>query len=775
MFMRFSKLALVAGAFAGASGQLAAAQEAPALQPAPIVDGDSDEIIVTAQKREQNLRDVPMSVSVLSGAELSELGVDGPADLARVVSGFTYQNTASGTPVFTIRGIGLYDDGIGTAPTVSVYVDEVPLPYLVMTPAAGLDVARVEVLKGPQGTLFGQNSTGGAINYIAARPTSEFEGGLDLSYGRFEEFQADGFLSIPVSDTLGIRVSGRHEARGPWQVSQTRPDDELGRRDFSAGRILVDWQPSDALSVQFNANGWIDRSDTLASRFVGFNLTLPSPPGYTESLIAIGGRAFAPDDNRVADWDAGVDYGRDDWLYQLSARADWSISPTLTLTSITAHTEFSTDSTTDQDGTEFNNFQSTTVGDVESFFQELRLSGDFPFGNFTVGLNYQDDDINQADMNRYLGSNSGVGPFRYQFFDNQTDQQVQTSAVFASLDIPLTETLSAEFGARYTSQERDYQGCLRDAGDGALAAGIAFVPTLTGGAYDPAPPGGCVSLDSNFERVDIVTDSLDEDNLSWRAGLNWRPSANSLIYGNVTRGFKGGVYTALPAVFTEQLQPVTQEQVTAYEIGTRTTLFGGAADLTLAGFYYDYQDKQILGVGLFPIFQQLPQLQNIPETSVRGVEAAVVARPFEGLRVRAGATYVDSSVDASYPTVDADANPVDIQGESFPNTPEWQGVGDVEYTFPLQANLEGYVGGSFSYRSEAQSAFGENPTYVIDAYILVDLRAGLASNDGRWSLEVWGRNVFDEYYWTNVYHAVDAISQAPGLPATYGVTVRTNF
>lgn len=150
------------------------------------------EIIVTAQKRSERLRDVPLSITAATGDQLARRGISGPADLERIATGFTYRQSQNGTPVFTIRGIGFYSEQAAVAPTVTIYQDQVPLPYARMTEGAALDIDRVEVLKGPQGTLFGQNSTAGAVNYVAAKPTDTLKAGFNLSYGRFNQIDADG-------------------------------------------------------------------------------------------------------------------------------------------------------------------------------------------------------------------------------------------------------------------------------------------------------------------------------------------------------------------------------------------------------------------------------------------------------------------------------------------------------------------------------------------------------------------------------------------------------
>jgi len=237
-----------------------AADSVPAIEE----NSDSSVIVVTAQKRSERLTDVPLSIAAASGDELARKGITDTAQLTKLVTGFAYQQGSYGTPVFSIRGIGYYDLAVLGGPTVAAYVDQVPLPLSSMTRGATLDLERVEVLKGPQGTLFGQNSTGGAINYIAAKPTDELAAGFEIGYGRFNEVTADAFVSGPLTDTLRARVAVRQESMGGWQRSMTRPGDTLGKKRFYNGRLLLDWQPTETLQFELNVSGWQDRSDIPA-------------------------------------------------------------------------------------------------------------------------------------------------------------------------------------------------------------------------------------------------------------------------------------------------------------------------------------------------------------------------------------------------------------------------------------------------------------------------------------------------------------------------------
>ena len=772
---------------ASASGlTLALATMAQAQETGAAESTGVDEIIVTAQKRAERLIDVPLSITAASGEQLSKLGVSNTEDLEKVAPGFTFQRSSFGTPVFQIRGIGFYDTSVGASPTVSLYVDQVPLPYSSMARGAAFDLERVEVLKGPQGTLFGQNSTGGAINYIAAKPTRDVSAGFTLDYGRFNETNVQAHVSGPITNTLTARVAGRYEYRDGWQVGYEpndsrlgkAPGDRLGKRRFYTGRFLLNWTPSDRLDVEFNANGWRDGSETQAAQYRGFNPVQPLNPFNANVYAAFAPLDIMPQEPRLAGWDAGRDYGRDDHFYQFALRGNYAISDTVTLTAISALSRYREISLVDIDGVAFPDYTNTRRARIESFSQELRLAGDSGRVRWMVGGNYARD-LTFERQNNLLGStNAGLGPLRYNAVELRNDQRIRTWAAFASLDYALTDQLTVQASARYTTQDRSYEGCLADPDtDGRFAFAFATAFGI------PARPGGCVTQAAPPPAPptlppSIVSD-LDQDNLSWRAGLNWKPGPDTLIYANVTKGYKAGGYSLLPAVFASQLDPVTQESVLAYEAGFKTAAADNRVQISGAVFYYDYRDKQVLGSANIVPFGNLPKLINVPESRVVGAEANLTLEPVDGLRFSGGVTYVDSKVKIDPPNaVDAYGNATTYVGSPFPNTPRWQGVADAEYRFRAGDSHFLSFGASVRARSRADAVFNgsllpppADTPLKIPGYALLDLRAGVESADGTWRFTLWGRNVTNRYYILNNAHLVDTGAVLTGMPATYGMTL----
>lgn len=777
-----------------------------ALSPALAQDQDTDKaeqefgntIVVTAQKREERLNEVPMSVTAASGEQLIRLGIEDTADLVKIASGLTFNTTAYGAPVFTIRGVGFQDTALASSPTVSVYVDEITRPFSIQAAGAALDVQRVEILKGPQGTLFGQNATGGAINYVANKPTFTTEGRIQVGFSRFDRIDAEGVISGPLSETLAYRVAARYVTSGPWQRSYTR-DAELGDRNEFDARASLLWEPSSSASFLLSGSLRLDRSDTQAPQLFRITIQNPQTPLDPDYLSY----PSAPRDNRAADWSdcinnspfedpAGcVPLRRNTEYYTINLRGDVDISDTLTLTSLTSYQDFDRFEPLELDGTTFRNYESVQMGFLKTFYQELRLSGDLGgSGNWIVGANYQYDDTVDTLLQSYSDSSSAqifglpLGPTQ-----PLNEQKINTYAVFGNAEYSFG-TVTFHAGARYTKQTRDFRGCGQDGGDGSWALISQAIQNLliTGDPFvnstfpDPSQgpginvgPGGCGTTGPAPTFLpEYVIDSLDEDNVSWRAGVKWQANSDLLIHGNVSRGYKAGAFPTAATARSVQLIPAVQESLLAYELGLKATLAGGRVQLDAATFLYDYSDKQIRGFLLDPVFGPLAALVNVPQSKVSGFEASMSATPIDGLTLRGSVSYIDSEIQGGFSNFNYLGQFQNFSGEPFPHTPEWQGNGDVEYRFDATDNYEAFLGANVAFRSETNAGFGQLPELIIENYTLIDLRAGLESDV--WRFQVWGKNVTDKYYFTETTRLFgDSLVRYAGQPATYGVTVGYKF
>jgi len=742
----------------------------------PSNGGELQEIVVTAEKRSEPINDVPMSITPATGAQLAKMGITDAGELTKVVPGFTYQETAFGVPVYSIRGIGFVDASMGADPAVTVYVDQVALPYLLMAKGATLDLERVEVLKGPQGTLFGQNSTGGAVNYIAAKPTDQFHAGVTASYGRFDDVDVTAFVSGPIADTLSARVAIRHESADGWQYSMTRPGDSLGSKNFTEARLLVDWKPSDALRFELSVTGWWDRSESPAQQFQGFYPGLPPNPLTQFVFNALTAQPIASPNNRAADWYTGQDYHKEDDFYQTALRADLDLSKDVTLTSISAYSHLDANDPLDNDGTAFpQSVLTSNVGLLTSLSEELRLSGSTESAAWMIGGNYQRQVADQLANHIQNSSHDKLGAYYFSAVGVLVDQQPTTVSGFGSLDYKLSNDITARASVRYSDQKRTASGCLKDIGPGAAGVSAATAFSLVAGR--PIPPYSCLTLNSVTLQPGLAHSNLDQDNVSYKVGVDWKPIAETLIYGNVTKGYKSGDYSMVAAVSESQFTPVTQESVLAFEIGVKQSLFEKRMQLNSSVFYYDYRDKQLLGFANYPIFGELPTVVNIPKSDVIGAEVELRAQPLRGLSLNVGITYMDSKVkeNPAGGSFDPFGNPANFVGEGFPGTPRWQALADAEYAFPINDNLNAFVGATPTYRGSSYGAFGDNSEFLLNSVVLLDLRAGIESQNGAWRAQVWGHNVTDRYYWVGVSRWIDTLDRNPGRPGTFGISLSYQF
>lgn len=736
---------------------------------------EAGEIVVTAQKREQNLSDVGITISVASSEQLQNAGVTDATDLGVIVPGFTASTSVFGPPVFSLRGVNFNSFQASAPPTVSTYLDEAALPYPIMGQALFLDVERVEVLKGPQGTLFGQNATGGSINVIAAKPTSTPSAGFRLDANHWGEINAEGFVSGPLSDTLRARVALQTTQFGGWQRGYFLNDQKNGDQNKLAGRVLLDWRPTDRLTIGLNLNAARNRSEQQQPQAFIFQPVNPAAPAAAPFLAY---RNNLPNDARDADFDLGFDTRADDRNYQAVLRVDYELTDSLTFTSITNYIDTRFRSPHDQDGTAVPMQPAVAKADIESINQEIRLTGDFSDAgiNFVVGASYGDDDITEGVRNEYIGYTgfppNSPGEWSY-------DLTQRAAAVFGSVDFEIVDGLTLTAGARYTDTKQSIEGCTFDAGGGGLAATAGFLASF----FNPAAaaayvPGGCITIDDSGPNPTFLPVAADrtqkEDNIAWRGAVNYKLTDDLLLYASASRGFKAGTFPVIINLFDSAIQPVRQEKLTAYEGGAKLSLLDNRVQLNLAAFHYDYVDKQFFS--FLPVlggFLTTATLVNIPKSTVEGLEFDIVAEPVDGLHLTGGATYIKTKV-KDFVGFDFQGQPLDFSGKEFNYAPPWSANLDAEYQFETGGALRLFIGGTITYRDDTFADLGENPDFAMPSYTLIDARIGIESEKG-WRLSVYARNLTDEYYWNSVASSGDGTARFTGEPRTFGATFSHRF
>jgi len=751
-----------------------------------------DEIVVTAQKREQRLNEVGLTLSVFSGAEIDRRRITSQQDLAAIIPGLSYTNSANGTPVFTLRGIGFYETSLAAYPTVSSYIDEMPLAFPILGAHAIYDIERVEILKGPQGTLFGQNATGGAINYIAAKPTEDLQGGINLTYGRFNHLAGEAYISGPLSDVLAARVSLRVEDGDGWQVSDTRTDDRNGKRENYKGRVQLAYTPSETARFLLNVNGWVDKSDTQAPQYIALQ-----PQNAVISDI-LANSALSTQTPRSADWTPGMTH-RDNSLWQTSLRMDINVNPNILFSSLTSYVDYNQEQGNDGDGIPASTLDlPTDNGEIKSFAQEVRLSSmDAHPWQWVLGANYERSNVDQV-IDVFYPDNSFPATFGPVFgyiitgAHYSSEQDMENYAFFGNVDYQIRPSVTLKAGMRYTKAKTDSTNCNSDTSGLPTDVGPFFFDLLLGGAFGPYA-GQCFVINNLTETVNGVApfapgaygSTLDEDNVSWRVGIDVTPKDDVLIYANVARGYKAGGFPTLSASVFSQYLPVSQETLLSYEAGFKAALLQKTVQLNGAVFYYDYTDKQLRSKTIDPLFGVLDILQNIPKSKVKGIELELRVQPLTGLNINAAFTYMDSEIQ-EFTGINAAGLSADFAGTRVPFTPKYQGGINIDYDFPVSDELNASIGASFNARSSTVAVVGGDITpanvtpnnfkvFGIKSYAVLDLRASLYAADDSWRISLWGKNITNTYYWNNVVTAYDTVARYASPPATWGMTAGYKF
>ena len=773
--------------------------------------GQVAEVVVTANKRTENINKVGLTITAISGAALQERHITSLADIAAAVPGLTFQPSQTGSPILTLRGVGFNESSLGVFPAVSLYIDQFPLPFPVMTTHSDFDLERIEVLKGPQGTLFGENSTGGAINYIAAKPTKEFQEGGDVSYGSYNDLDGNAYISGPVTDTLGFRVAVTGHHLDDWQYSISRPGDTNGHQSYVAARGLLDWTPNNATHFELNVNGWSDQSQPQALQLIAVR---PQAPQYEPGQY--GNITFSPNSPRAADWTnesldpaTGVvnpatgavepgtahevdqdPFGNQKFV-QVALRGDIKVFRDLTLTSLTSYDGYNENSRVDSDGSPLDLLNLVAEdGYISTFNQELRIANPATARfRWLAGGNFEHDDTSEYQLDRMYGTTAYNPSELFINASGDTNKQHITNyAFFGNGEYSLTSQLVLKGGLRYTNSDNKANNCGTTIPGGNVDTLFNLLGQELGKVpFTPIGPSSCYTLNNNDVPGQPFVSKLHQSNVSWRAGIDYQMTPTTLFYFNAAKGYKAGSYPTLAAALYTGLQPVTQESVTDYEGGVKAQLFDRRVSFDGAVFYYDYANKQVRGKLADPVFGDLDALVNIPKSRVYGAEAEATVHPFSGFTLSGSVTYLQSEIQ-QYTGVNilGQAN-YNAAGAALPFTPAWSGQVNAEYRLRTSRGTP-FVGITAQANSRQQTAIaaerlnyadapntfvkpGVTCVYCINPYATLDFRAGYESEDGRWSVFAWGKNITNTYYWTNVISSYEAAARSAGLPAIFGVTV----
>jgi iron complex outermembrane receptor protein len=765
---------------------------------------DSEEILVTAQRRSQSMQDVGISMVAFGGEELRELNVVSSMDVARLTPGVHVSGNVGGqASQFTIRGVTQNDFNDAIEAPVAVYVDDTYIPSMQGQTFGLFDLERVEVLKGPQGTLFGRNATGGLVHYIVSKPTDKIEARLDGTYGRFNSAKIEGAVNLPLSDTVALRFSGLLDRNDPyWKniypsgsaggipvnlggVTSPCCEDEAYSNTL-AGRIQLQFKPNDDLTVrlvgsaarQHLSTGQYTQSATVAvvdaaGRVVnaiyaqpnetrtaigptGGNFTLipNSPPSRAPGadwfgFVAPSGKSlnlskdFAVSDlNRTETWNSGL-------------HVDYKLGE-IDLVSVTNYMRFKKNFSMDVDASPTSLVNYGTIGDTDSFSQEVRLSGSSEKFTWTAGVFYLN--IDAKSSNGFLAPAFSIFSSVFGATTTGIDLvntfrlKTESSSIFGQAEYKLSPVLKVIAGARLIREHQEY-----NFQSNAMADNDPLRIDAVGVPLFPLQP--------SFQN------SRTKTLWAGKMQIEYQPNSDLLFYAGVNRGVKGGSYNAkLPdgtPPLTEAQIPYQSEVLLSYEGGVKATFLEGKADFNASAYYYDYSDYQA-----FTFSNVSGYVQNRPARTY-GSEVELRVRPLDGLQLGASASLFNARVKQLEiaPGVQRDVRPT--------YAPETQLAVRISYT--PQIDIAGglvTLGADGSYTSGFYHNLRNFDANYFDGYAVFNARVNWEDNAERLRLGFFISNLTDKRYKTVGYDLstlCGCTEESYGKPRWWGVSAGLSF
>jgi iron complex outermembrane receptor protein len=677
-----------------------------------------EEVLVTAQKREQTLEDVPLAVSTVTGESVHDF-TGGGRDiraLAARVPGLNIETSNGRTqPRFYLRGLGNIDFDVNANQPVAMVFDEIYLENNTLRSIPLFDIERVEVLKGPQGSLFGRNTNAGAIAITTVRPSEERDGYLRLGYGSRGTWNFEGATNFFASDTVAMRASVKYQDRDPWIDNTVNgPGDDFGGFEETGWRFQLAWDPNDAFSL------WL--------KLHGFHQEGSDPNVFYANAIALGTSGVRPEfDEKIASHDNQVAKMETDHR-GTALNMQWSLDNDMSFTSVTGYDELDNFQSADVDGGNIS-FNPADIGELgrQVFFgvatgdgltdhsqwtQEFRLAGERDDMFYQVGFYYFDESFDLLNYD-YVGPAASA----------MVHQDTESWAFFGQGEWALNDTTSLTVGARWTDDEKN------------LTVGPAF-------------PGGTVIPD---------TIAVADDFFNWDVSLTWGSREDWTWYGRVATGSRGPVTLGRFGFVSS----ARTEDSTSFELGFKSRLLDGRVRWNSAVYAFRNDDQQLTATGGVA---NVNQLLNADRVNGVGLETELDWLVSENLMISANLSYNDTEIDdpglrddlcGSAPTCTGldpvvgmrvgDFGPVTevaIHGNPLPRTPEWIFNFILQYTYPW-SNGEMYFNTDWNYRDESNLFLHRSIEFVQDARWLGGLRAGYRT-DGGWDYALVGRNITDE-------------------------------
>ena len=692
-----------AGALSMAAGT-AWAQEPAALE----------EVVVTAQKRTEDVQDVPVSVLAFGAAALERLNAQQLGDIERAAPNVSFGSGAGGSfNAIGVRGVIDSSRNIGVDARVSVYVDGVYVGRSYATDQSLLGIERVEVLRGPQGTLYGKNTVAGALNITTQKPGDTLAGQAEVELGSYDYRRLAGRFNLPLGDTAALSVSVARETRDGYIRNVTRNTD-LNGVDRWAGRVQLRLRPTDRLTLDFAA-------DALDE---GQPFVLYEGLGGTAARLAPGPFTIAHDTDE-----------RDSRSYAgLSASADYQITDDLTLTSITAFRKSRYDFLQEEDYLPTFVARSNFNERSRQFTQELRLaSSETERFSWLAGVFYMDEEL---ETNRL---SEGGPALRNGFVRTPGSIQTRSAAAFAHVNYDITPQLKVNGGLRLTYERKSLD--------------FSIVDTM--------------GLFTNFENF---RDKREDTDLSPKIGVQYYPSEEVMLFASLSRGFKSGGWNA-DTITTLEGIAFDPEEATSFEAGLKSTLFERRLRLNLTGFVTRYEDYQVFQFITLSNGGTLITFTNAGEVTTQGLEAEIEAVPVSGLTLSASGAYTEAKFDSF---ADGGGLGVNYDGHDLPYAPRTKFYLGADYRLPVGPG-EASFHVDYSYTGDQYVSSSNSAASRLPGYGLVNARVSYAFDNG-WEISAFGQNLADKRYLrTHDTSFLGSERGRYGMPRTYGVRLKTTF
>lgn len=702
------------------------------------------DIVVTAAKRSENLRDVPAAISALSGADLSAKGISNALQLQFAVPGVSIGDDVFGGANVVTRGVGSVNLFPGGDPGVPIHIDGHYIQSTAFVLRDFLDVNRVEVLRGPQGTLYGRNAVGGSINVVTNRPTSDFEGALGVGIGNYGKRLVDGFISGPLADGLNFRIAGATEKRDGYVTNLSRLGaQDIQNSDYASIRGALAFEPNSAINLDLSGYYFRDVGNTAAAVVV-----TPYPtstiPGFFNHFADLGVTGINPttlnpwmvsnnspysgshpyDKAAGASLDIGVDVGFAD-MKSLSSY-NWNRKRIQI----------------DLDGSDLVTQDEEDTTEYKTFTQEIQLvSKPNSRVKWIIGGFYYNERSSQHNDLTFDNFFSAVGPVSKFVIDAHV--KARSLGVFGQVTYPITNSFEIVAGGRYNSDRKSLLSTLFSPDIGAV---------LNGG---PAP---------------AVDGSRSWQRANYKAGLNFKTDGGTLLYVSFSTGYKSGGFNLL------QASPYNPERVNAIEAGLKAVLLDNRLSFNGAVFHYDYRDKQERTRDGFGVIN----LINAAKAKIEGAEVEVTFRPISSFQIDGSLAYLNAKY-SDFSAVDENLLPVNYKGNYVTASPKLKGHLGIQYSFDLGAKGElraradgSWVDGSYSnYLNRARDLLGGYGRY--------DARLTWVARSNLWQIEAYVRNLTNGNDLANSFE-VGAVAGLPTPeygqylpPRTYGVKITRRF